>query len=104
MNGRWQARERRQLSLISVAAPATLAGVNSNFANSHFLSLVPRRFPSFAVATALAVVIPGLAGCRHAAPDVCQKPAAAALTSTNRPASTVNTTSDKAVAKAKRYT
>lgn len=67
--------------------------------------LVPRRFPSLVIAAVLAVVIPGLAGCRHVEVNQTKSPAAtAALTSTNQPSPTVSASTNKPVATAKRYT
>jgi hypothetical protein len=78
--------------------------VNSNFAISRLSPLVSGRLQSFFVAGALAIVVPGLAGCRHAEPSQAQKPTAtAALASTNQPAASVTASTNKAVATAKRF-
>jgi hypothetical protein len=69
------------------------------------LLLVSRRFPSFIVAAALAVVIPGLTGCRHVEVNQAKSPAATAvLASTNQAPATVSASTNKSVATAKRYT
>ena len=67
--------------------------------------LVSPRLPSFVVTAALAVVIPGLAGCRHAEANHTTPPAAtAALAATNQPPATVSSATNKPVATAKRFT
>ena len=78
--------------------------MNLNLVGSRLLPIISHRYPSFLVAAALAVVVPGLAGCQHAAPDACQKPAAAAFTATNQATTTIAASTNKPVAKAKRYT
>ena len=78
--------------------------MKSNFVSSRPSPLVSGRLQSFLVAGALAVVVPGLAGCRHAEPSQGQKPTAtAALASTNQPAATVTASTNKPVATAKRF-
>ena len=79
--------------------------MNSNFV-IHCLSPQALRLPfSFLAVAVLAIVIPGLAGCRHAAPDVRQRPpAAAALVSTNQTAATQGSSTNKPAPLAKRFT
>ena len=66
--------------------------------------LVSGRFPSFVLSATLAVVIPGLAGCRYAEVNHAEAPAAsAALASTNHASSTPGSLAKKPVATAKRF-
>ena len=78
--------------------------VNSNLVIARLAPLASRRLSSFIVAAALAVVIPGLAGCRHAAPEACQKPAAATLVSSNQTAAPQGASTNKPTPLAKRFT
>ena len=66
--------------------------------------LVSGRFPSFVLCAALAVVIPELAGCRHAEVNHAKaRAASAALASTNHASLTPNSPAKKPVATAKRF-
>ena len=79
--------------------------MNSSLASLCLCPRLSRRPPLFVVAAALAIVIPGLAGCRHAEVNSSKPPAAtAALASTNQPPATASSSTNKPVATAKRFT
>ena len=78
--------------------------MNSNYIADSPSSRLPLQLPSFLLAVALAVVIPGLAGCRNPDPGSCQKPAAATtLVPTNSPPATSSLVTNQAVRTAKRF-
>ena len=56
------------------------------------------------MAVALVVAAVGLAGCQHPSPASCSPPAFTALASSNQTPAAVSISTDKAVAKARRYT